>query len=183
MPTDPDQVAEALRECARRRTAEEACRLSIHRLWEDIRESAGRIQKRTPAAPADRDETDPVVWREVLDAEATRLREAGGRTAVEPHLIGDAVAARFDRHYAEVTAADYLRDLEFLVDFHGRDLLKEFRRWLEPLGIHRAYKSFVGELATALVEVYSENRAIHGTDDFLQLANGVRALAGLSPIV
>jgi hypothetical protein len=30
--------------------------------------------------------------------------------------------------------------------------------------------------------VYQRNRSLYGTDDFLDLANGVRALAGLPPI-
>jgi hypothetical protein len=182
LPTDPDQVTDALRECGRRRAAEEACRFTIHRLWEDISESAGRVQKRTPAAPRGRDPIDPNVWREALDEEATRLREAGRRTEAELHLEAIAVAARYDKHYSNLSAAEYLRDLQFLIDFHGRDLLKEFRVWLETLGIHFPYESLIKELAAAMVEAYAGNRAIHGTDDFLQLANGVRALAGLGSV-
>lgn len=182
LPLDPDRVADALRECARRRAAEEACRLSVQRLWEDISESAGRVQKRSPALSAGRDTIDPIAWREALDAEATRLREAGGRTAAEPHLEGHAITARFDRHHSAVTAEGYLRDLQFLFDFHGRDQLKEFSRWLVTLGINLPYDSFVKELAAAMVEVYAGNRTVHGTDHFLQLANGVRALAGLPAV-
>jgi hypothetical protein len=118
----------------------------------------------------------------MLKGLVTRLREAGSRTSDEPHLEAAAVAARFDHHHSVVTAAKYVHDLQFLVDFHGRDLLKEFRLWLESLGVSLTYESMVKALTSAMVDVYSLNRNIYGTDDFLHLANGVRNLAGLPPL-
>jgi len=37
-------------------------------------------------------------------------------------------------------------------------------------------------LIEVLPSAYSQNRALYGTDDFLDLANGVRAWAGLTPL-
>jgi hypothetical protein len=42
---------------------------------------------------------------------------------------------------------------------------------------------FLDELVKAVPVAYRANRQMFGTDDFLDLANGVRALAKLPPIV
>ena len=70
----------------------------------------------------------------------------------DPHLEAAAVVARFDQHHAVVTAADYLNNLHFLLDFHGRDLLQAFRHSLTTLGINLSYESLTKELAAATVE-------------------------------
>src|SRR5262249_39033406 len=75
LPTGPDQIAAALRECALRRATEEACRLTVHRLWEDLSTTAGRVQKRVPSLPPDRQTGDLDGWREALREETQRLRE------------------------------------------------------------------------------------------------------------
>jgi hypothetical protein len=182
LPSDAELLADVLRECARQRAAKETCRLAVHRLWEDISESAGRVQKRVPDAPEAAGDTDPAEWREALSRETRRVREAGDRTRAEPHLDDAAVARRFDDQYAIVTTTSYLADMGFLFDFHGKELLSQFRDWLETLGVRFKFERLRGELASALAEAYDRDRAIHGTDDFRELANGVRALAGLPPI-
>jgi hypothetical protein len=182
LPSDAAQIADVLRECARQRAGKETCRLAMHRLWEDISESAGRVQKRVPDASEAADDTDPAGWREALSKETRRVREAAERTRCEPHLDDAAVAKRFDHQYAIVTTTSYLVDMEFLFDFHGKELLSQFRNWLETLGVRFRFERLRAELASALVEVYDENRAIHGTDDFRELADGMRAIAGLPPI-
>ncbi len=182
LPTDAAQISEALRVCAGRRAAEEACRLTIQRLWEDLSPTAGRVQKRTLSLPPGREAGDLEGWREALRCEVQRLREAAVQTDQSPHLQPGAIVERFDEVHRSVTAPDYIANLQFLVDFHGRDLLHEFRNWLEHLGIHLKYQRLVTELLDAVAEVYAGDRAVYGTDDFLALANGVRALAGLPPL-
>jgi hypothetical protein len=182
LPTDPALVADILRQCARDRAAEEACRFSVHRLWEDTRESAGRVQKRVPSACVGGVTTDPAGWRAALLVECQRVRDAASRTHTEKHLEDDEVQNRYDGHYAEVTDANYLANLEFLVDFHGKDLLKQFNTRLNGLGINLSLIRLRSELVSAAVDEYSGNRNLYGTDDFRDLANGVRALAGLPPI-
>ena len=88
----------------------------------------------------------------------------------------------FDTAYAEVTASSYIEDMEFLIDFHGRDLLKAFQAWLASRGFLRAYKDLCRDLISAAVRQYGDNRAIYGKDDFRDLANGVRSVAGLAPL-
>jgi hypothetical protein len=72
--------------------------------------------------------------------------------------------------------------MEFLIDFHGRDLLKEFRQWLGSHKVPLSYDRLREELIPAAVQEYEGNRRIYGEDDFRDLANGVRSLAGLAPL-
>jgi hypothetical protein len=180
LPADPEHVAEALRECARKRAAEEACRLANHRLWDALPPSVGQVQRRSPTAP---DTEDPIAWRDELCKEAERVCRAAAQTAACPSFHRDAVAALFDTTHAEITADSYIKDLEFLIDFHGRDLLKAFRHWLVSFKVPLSYERLSGELIPTAVRQYAANRAIYGSDDFLDLANGVRSLAGLAPLV
>ncbi|HYT92142.1 MAG TPA: hypothetical protein VEL76_25735 [Gemmataceae bacterium] len=182
LPTDPEQVTDALRGCARRRAPEEACRLAIQSLWEDLSETAGRVQRRVPPLPPGSEGQELVGWREALCQETQRLRDAVAQTMGSPHLEGTAIVRRFDEIYTRVTANEYIANLQFLSDFHGRDLLGEFRRWLGHIGVHLKYEKLVGELIDAAGEVYAATRAVYTPDDFLDLANGVRALAGLPPL-
>jgi hypothetical protein len=170
LPTDPHQIEVALRECASRRAAAEAARLTVWRLWEDLSTTAGRIQKRVPplqGLAAD----NPDEWRNALCQEATRLREAALQTTQSPHLAPAALKQRFDETFASVTAVPYLDQLEFLLDFHGKELLQDFRHWLEGLGVRFSFKKIRKELIDAVPEVYAGNRIIYGSDDFLDLVN------------
>jgi hypothetical protein len=88
----------------------------------------------------------------------------------------------FDAAYAQVTAVDYFAEMEFLIDFHGKDLLKTFQQWLGSRNVPLSFKGLCDELLPAAVQCYGANRAIYGSDDFRDLANGVRALAGLAPL-
>jgi hypothetical protein len=179
---DREQIAAALRGCARQRAAEEACRLAVHRLWELISESAGRVQKRVPSPPAAAVYADPAGWRESLINETRRIREAGGRTQSEGRLEDEAVSQHFDEQYEIVTATDYLSELEFLFDFDGKDLLKQFRQWLDSRGVHLGFEKLRDQLTSSAVGEYALDRTIYGTDDFLDLANGVRKVGGLPAI-
>jgi hypothetical protein len=118
LPASPEEVAGALCECARRRAAEEACRLATYRLWDTLPPEARRLQKRDPTAPGT---DDPIDWREALCQEAERLCRAAVQTAECPNLEREAIIRLFDTAYAEVTASSYIEDMEFLIDFHGRD--------------------------------------------------------------
>jgi hypothetical protein len=79
-----------------------------------------------------------------------------------------------------LTASTYLEQLTFLEEFHGHELLNRFHSSLVAQGGRMNRDKLVTTLVEALPEVYAANRAVFGTDDFLDLANGVRALAGLS---
>ncbi len=72
--------------------------------------------------------------------------------------------------------------MEFLVDYHGRDLLKEFHRWLVDQGARLSYDRLCEALIPAALQEYEENRNVFGNDDFRDLANGVRLFAGLTAL-
>jgi hypothetical protein len=179
LPADSEHVAAALRECARRRAAEEACRLSNQRLWDALPPSVGQVQRRNPTAQGTEDPSD---WRDALCQEAERVRRAAAQTAACESFRRDAVIALFDATHAEITTDAYIERLEFLIDFHGRDLLKALRQWLVSLKVPLSYERLSTELIPAAVGQYAGDRAIYGKDDFLDLANGVRSLAGLAPL-
>jgi len=123
-------------------------------------------------------------YRKALLDEAARLVAKAQATIVSPHLEPLAIGRRYDAELARLTAADYLRDMTFLEEFHGRDLLGALCQWLQQ--IYRAKlskKLLVEELEKAVPDAYKANRLLYGTDDFLDLANGVRALAKLPQIV
>jgi hypothetical protein len=107
------------------------------------------------------------------------LRVAADETTNSPHLESAAITQRFNEIFASVSAAPYLTQLEFLWDFHGKELLQDFRQWLEGLGIRFRFEKLTKELIAAVPEVYAGNRMIYGSDDFLDLANGVLTWAGL----
>ena len=115
--------------------------------------------------------------------EAARIVTKAGEAAASPHLTRAAVSARYDRELARVTAADYVDAGSFLEEFHGRELCVDLHGWLThhgATGLRR--KSLEQELAAAVVEVYREVPAPDGLDDFRDLANAVRSLAGLPPL-
>ena len=183
LPLDRDIVSEGLRACALMRAPEEASRVATYRLWEALSDTAGRIQKRNPSIPGGSN-PDATRCRQALLDEAARLIARAEATVVSPHLSARAVGQRYDDELARLTAADYLRNMTFLEEFHGRDLLGAFCEWLQRE--HRATlprKLLIKELEKAVPDAYKANRLLYGTDDFLDLANGVRALAKLPPIV
>ncbi len=182
LPTDAEQVADALRECARRRTAEEACLLATHRLWDALPSTVRLIQKRLPAKPRADDPSQPCPWREALCQEIESVRSSAEQTSQCVQFRPENVAPFFDTAYAEFTAARYVSQMEFLVDYHGRDLLKEFHQWLLEQGARLPYDSLCEELIPAAVQEYEENRNVFGRDDFRDLANGVRLFAGLTAL-
>ena len=101
------------------------------------------------------------------------------QTAECPDFGREAIVRLFDTAYAELTAR-LCHGMAFLIDFHGRDLLKAFRDWLAsrkircPTETHRA--------DTRGCPALRRESHDYGTDDFLDLANGVRSLAGLAPL-
>jgi len=178
-PTDCATIETGLRECAERRAPEEACRMCIQRLWEDLSSTTGRIQRRVPMASEPQNRQS---WRDALVSESQRLRIAADGTLTSTHLSDEAITNQFDRILDQISFESYFESLRFLVDFHGRDLLTEFLLWLERRGIRLSYSRLINELIEVLPSAYSQNRALYGTDDFLDLANGVRAWAGLTPL-
>jgi hypothetical protein len=92
------------------------------------------------------------------------------------------VAPYFDAAYEEITADQYVSQMEFLVDYHGRDLLKEFRQRLFDQGARLSYERLCEALIPAALLEYEENRNVFGKDDFRDLANGVRLFAGLTEL-
>jgi len=182
LPVAPEQFAQVLRECASKRAAEEACRIANHRLWATLPSSVGQVQKRNPSTPSTDDPSEPNRWRQALCQEVERVCSAAAQTAVCPQFRRENVTLLFDSTYAEVTANPYVTEMEFLIDFHGRDLLKELHRWLFSRGVRLTFDQLRGELIPAVVQEYERNRMLYGQDDFRDLANGVRSLAGLAPL-
>jgi hypothetical protein len=183
LPEDVTVVAEGLRACARACSSREAGCLALERLWEDLSETAGRIQKRLPAPLSGGISLDAASCRQALLDEAARLITRAHETASSPHLEPSSIGQRYDKELARISALDYLIHLRFLEEFHGKHLLAVLLEWLQkeykcPLPAKRLIKS----LEEALPAAYSADRSLYGTDDFLDLANGVRALAGLPPL-
>ncbi len=178
LPADGEKVADALRECARRRTAEQAYFLATDRFWDALPTTVGQIQKRHPK-PTAGDLSQPGPWREALCQEVDRVRDAAEQTSQCAQFQRENVTPHFDKAYAEITANPYSSQMEFLVDYHGRDLLKEFHQWLWDQGARLSYDNLCGELIPAALQEYEENRNVFGRDDFRDLANRVRLFAGL----
>lgn len=182
LPIVESVLADGLRSCAATRAPQEAARIAMSRLWEELSDTAGRIQKRVPpelgkASP------DAAACRRALLDEAARIVQKAQETVASPHLTPASVGALYDAELARVSAPGYLASLEFIEEFHGKDLFSAFRDWLQRE--HRCNlkpETFLKELVTAVPDVYKANRSLYGTDDFLDLANGVRALAKLPPI-
>ncbi len=59
---------------------------------------------------------------------------------------------------------------------------KEFLQWLGSHKVSLSYDRLLEELIPAAVQEYESNRRIYGEDDFRDLANAVRSLAGLAPL-
>lgn len=179
LPTAPEEIAAALTECARERAAEEACRRANQELWAGLPSEVGHVQQRSFTAPG---ASGPNDWREALCQEAERVSQAAALTAGCTHFHRDHVRALFDAAYAQTSAEGYLATLDFLTDFHGKDLLGAFHRWLSSRGASLSRKRLCEALIPAATRQYADDRTTYGTDDFLHLANGVRALAGLAPL-
>jgi hypothetical protein len=176
LPTEREAIAGAFRQVARTLAAREAARMATWRLWEDLSSSAGRVQKRSLEVPLG---SDAPVCREALLDEAERLRVSATETVASPHLTADAITSRFEQILAGVTTAEYLRDLRFLEEFNGHDLFDQFRVILQQQGIRLPADKLSGGLIDALRDLYRTTPGLFVPDDFRDLANGVRALAGL----
>lgn len=182
LPEDEGVIAQGLRAAAALRAPQEAMRLAVHRLWEDLSDTAGRVQKRVPSVPNAANPDVPACRQALID-EAARLATKSGESAASQHLLPVAVGARFDAELQRVTDATYLVDLRFLEEFDGKDLLRELGAWLRAQhGSRLGHEMLVKELVKAVPVAYRANRTLYGTDDFLELANGVRVLGGEGPI-
>lgn len=182
LPEEPAILAEGLRLCARARAPQEAGRIVINRLWEDLSESAGQIQKRFPASLSKGLPTTEMC-RQALRDEVVRLVTKAKETVSSIHLEEASIRQRYDIEVLRLNEADYLNGMRFLEEFHGRDLLATFFEWLQKEYNFLMRKNhLVRELENAVPLVYQGNRLLYGTDDFRDLANGVRALANLPPI-
>ncbi len=183
LPEDTAAISEGLRVCATTLAPREATRMAIERLWEDLSESAGRIQKRVPPSPGGGTSPDATACRRAYLDEGARLVAKAGEARESPHLTPASLGARYDEILTSLTEPAYLAELKFIEDFRGRDLLEAFRLWLAQEHKSKlSYRRFVIELEAAVPTAYRANRQIYGSDDFLDLANGVRALAGLAPL-
>jgi hypothetical protein len=182
LPTDEAQIANGLRACAVIRAPEEAMRMTIHRLWDDLATTTAQVQKRTPSIPGIPN-PDAAACRSALALETDRLVQMAQQTVNSRFLEPSAVDARYDAELARIQAQSYMNNLLFLEDFHGRELIAVFREWLvREFKAAPSPKLLTNELVKAVPVVYQGNRLLYRTDDFLDLANGVRALAGLSAL-
>lgn len=183
LPVDEAVIAGGLRSCAATRAPQEAGRIAMFRLWEALSDTAGQIQKRIPAA-LKKASPDAAVCRGAFLDEAARLVAKVQETSTSPHLEPASIGGLYDGELARVSAAGYLANLEFLEEFNGKDLLRAFHGWLQREHQSRLIPHlFLDELEKAVPIAYQANRLLFGTDDFLDLANGVRALAGLPPLI
>lgn len=157
--------------------------MALARLWEDLQDTAGRISLQRPPGRRDTKVTDVAACRRAVLEEAARLLERARETVASPHLDPESVGQRYDIELSRVSADDYLRDLRFLEEQNGRELLGGFLGWLQREHKSRlSWKRVEEELPKAAVAAYQANRGLYGTDDFLDLANGVLALAGLPAV-
>ncbi len=183
LPLDEDEVMSGLRACAKLRAPQEAARIALQQLWEDLSDTAGRVQRRSPSALT-AGSVDAAACKAALVEEATRLVAAARETTLTAHLATETVERRYDAALARVNAEKYVDELSFLEEFHGRDFIDVFFEWLRQrlgaTGLRK--KTLIEELQRAVPRAYRSNRMIYGTDDFLDLANGVRALAQLPPV-
>src|SRR5260370_2496130 len=82
LPSAAEPIAAWLQACARRRAAEEACRLANHRLWAALPPSVGQVQRRNPPTPTVTGPIGPNEWREALCQEVERVCSAAAQTAI-----------------------------------------------------------------------------------------------------
>lgn len=178
LPDDTDEISDMLRACAQSRAPEEACRMANHRLWKELPKSLGRIQKRNPPLDAVDDRIAPILWREALCQEVKRVSNSAAATASCMVFSRQNAIRHFDASFDEITAESYIGEMEFLIDFHGLDLLGELRLRVSP-GRNALPDD---RLVLGAAAEYEANPLLYGKDDFRDLANGVRALAGLGPV-
>lgn len=182
LPTDEDAIKDGLRESAMKRAPEEALRMTVERIWEDLSTTAGRVQKRFPSFSGEPN-PDEIRCRTELINETSRLIQMARQAAQSPHLDPSAVNNRYTAELDRIKQHDYMRDLKFLEEFHGKDLIPLFCEWLRSkFNTQLRRRTFEMELVKTVAGVYQRNRLLYGTDDFLDVANGVRALANLPPI-
>jgi len=182
LPTDENSIKDGLHECAKKRAPEEALRMTIHRLWDDLSTTAAQVQKRMPPVNGGPN-PDAASCRSALLIERNRIFQVAQQTINCPYLDPVAIANRYDTELARIQQQSYLNGLHFLEEFHGKDLIPAFLDWLRSqFNAAPTHRLFMKELVKAVPIAYRRNRLLYGTDDFLDLANGVRALAGMSPL-
>jgi hypothetical protein len=176
------EVAELLTECARLQAPREALQLT---LWQ-LRSSVGNAYRTglnvspTPdgAAPFSED-----ACRRAAVDECQRFAAASEGAATDPRLGQAHVCAAYNRNLTAVTDAGFLEGLCFVADFDAKLLLGCLARRLHAvLGRALTRRQLENELAQALPDVYAAHAALFEPDDFLQVANGLRALGGLPPV-
>lgn len=183
LPTESADVVSMLTECAALLAPREAARLALWRLREKLNDDPGPVQLREPPLPNPEHTSDVAESRLALVDEVARFKKSAEATFVLQSLTDTAISQRFESEYERITSEEYVGQSTFLEEFHGKDILKAFRMLLNAsTGLSLGDKLLRAELTTALPDVYSVNRMIFGTDDFKDLANGVRSLAGLAPI-
>lgn len=182
VPKDEATIAMELRTCAQTRAPQEAGRMAFYRLWEDISDPAGRIDNGLPPALS-QGSPDVATCRQALMAEAARIIQKANETSACTYLAPLEIQQRYDDELARITAGGYMSQSCYLEEFHGRDLLAALHgRLTETYKMRLSREKFTEALRDAVHVVYSANRLVYGTDDFLDLANGVRALAQMPPL-
>jgi hypothetical protein len=179
LPDKPDDIAEVLRRTAQELAPREALCLALWRLRDDLDLAIGQpVQWRTPTA-----HENATGCREALVSEAGRLIAAMQARINCPLLAAEAVVRRYEEHYATLCSADYLQQLTFLEEFRGHDLLERFHEQARAeWKLQQSPKGFTKRLIEGLEVAYKAQPNLFGTDDFRDLANGVRALSGLDPV-
>ena len=164
-----------LRDIAELMAPHEAMELAIWSLRAELSDSPGRVQLRSPAPSGDYPSEAECL--QALLEESARFAASGSTTAQSPLLVPQAVEGRFADTIGRIRQAEYLAEGTFLGEFHGKRLLRSLREALrDSLGIGIPPKVLREELEAAVVREYSTNRAIFGTDDFGDLAAGIRQL-------
>jgi hypothetical protein len=182
IPKSISTVEDALRDAAKAIVSQEAGRILIERLWEDLRDSAGRVQKRVPDVLTTHDSKSADDCRQCVLSEVTRLLEAAKTVGVCPQLNLRTIETRYTELETQYAAEEYMNSLRFLEDFDGKRLMGRIQSWLQANGVQLRRKRLLKMCADAAVSVYDNDRTVFGMDEFLSLANGVRRLGGLPPI-
>jgi hypothetical protein len=150
-------------------------------LWEIRREANQLEQPQFRMSFPTPDENDCVA---AVRNECDRLRNAAATLAGQPFLDPAEAEQRYWHTLTAIRDPDYVQSLDFLKDFAGHELLSSFRQWLaDHYGAHRlSVPRLRQELAAAILPVYETIPDLFDPDDFHELANGVRARAGLPPV-
>jgi len=109
-----------------------------------------------------------------------------GRTALAlsqcAALLPDSADARYGQVLADLDSNEFVRECRHLIVFDGKRLLSGLHTWLrDEYGVQFTPDTLRDELVRALPVAYRDTPGLFIPDDFVELANRLRALAGLPP--